>query len=271
MGNGNRLTTRKRSFNRITDNVFRPAHTVVLIAAFGAGCAVAPVLREPIDAIGRLLPTPFSLETVVDGLPSGWHPYRLFRFKPMTQFAVVREGGAAVVQAKAEASASGIQQRVSVDLKDLPVVSWRWKVPHLIAGADNTVPASADAPARVIFTFEGGREKLPDAEQLNYDLAKAITGNELPYATLMYIWEPNRPEGEIITHYNTTRVKMIVAGNASRDLNRWHEARFNLLEDYRRAFGEEPPRVKTVGLMADSDNTRTSVTAYFGDIRFHPR
>jgi hypothetical protein len=85
----------------------------------------------------------------------------------------------------------------------------------LIADADNTQPAHADAPARVVFTFEGTREQLPDDEKLNYDLAKALTGNPLPYATLMYIWEPNRPEGEIVTHYNSSRVKMVIAGNSA--------------------------------------------------------
>jgi hypothetical protein len=87
----------------------------------------------------------------------------------------------------------------------------------------------------------------------------------------MYIWEPGRKEGDIITHYNSTRVKMVIAGNATRDLARWHDMTFNVLEDFRRAFGEEPPRIKTVGIMSDSDATGSSVEAYFGDILFLPK
>ena len=114
---------------------------------------------------------------------------------------------------------------------------------------------------------EGGRERLPAHEQLTYDIARAMTGNEMPFATLMYIWEPGRQEGEIITHYNTSRVKMIVAANGGRDLSRWQVERVNLLEDYRRAFGEDPPRVRSVGIMSDSDNTNSVIEAWFGDIR----
>jgi hypothetical protein len=247
--------------------MIRPAHTVLASLAFLAACGSVP--ESIVASTQSLLPTLFSsAASVAGGLPEGWKIYRLFRFKPLTEYELVKEGGTQVVHAKADASASGLEQPVSVDLRDYPVAEWSWKVPRLIAGADNTQPSHADAPARVIFIFEGGRERLPPDEVLNYDLAKALTGNALPYATLMYIWEPDRKEGEIITHYNTTRVKMVVAGNSARDLSRWHETRVNVLEDYRRAFGEEPPRVKSVGIMSDSDNTGSTIEAFFGDIRF---
>jgi hypothetical protein len=120
----------------------------------------------------------------------------------------------------------------------------------------------------VVVTFEGGREKLPEAEQINYDLAKAMSGNELPFATIMYIWENNLPEGTVIDHPMTTRIKMIVVASGPMDLGRWHEKRVNVLQDYRRAFGDEPPHIRTVGILSDSDNTGGHAVAYFGDIRF---
>ncbi len=249
----------------------RPAHTILAAFALLSACATGPGQVSPMPSLHALLPTPFSLSASMEGLPTGWETYRLLRFKPLTRYSLVRDGDTTVVKADAKSSVSGIQHAVSVDLHEYPFVTWRWKVPRLIDNADNTVPAMADAPARVIFTFEGGRDRLPPHEQLNYDLARALTGNELPYATLMYIWEPVRGEGEVITHHNSTRVKMIVASNGRRALGRWHEAKVNLLEDYRRAFGEDPPRVKSVGIMSDSDNTGSSVEAYFGDIAFLPK
>jgi hypothetical protein len=103
---------------------------------------------------------------------------------------------------------------------------------------------------------------------MNFDLAKAMSGNDLPYATLMYIWENRLPEGAVIAHHFTSRIKMIVAGSGQNDLGAWHEERVNVLEDYRRAFGEEPPRIRAVGIMSDSDNTGARTVAWFGDIRF---
>ncbi len=246
--------------------MIRPAHPLLASLALLAACATAP--DRPLDPHRSLLPTPFSAAALVGGVPTGWKMYRLFRFKPLTAYELVQVGDTQVLHATAKNSASGIEHPVSVDLREYPVAEWRWKVPRLIDTADNTEPAHADAPARVIFMFEGGRDRLPASEQLNYDLAKALTGNSLPYATLMYIWEPNRSEGEILTHYNSTRVKMVVAANSGRDLTRWHQQRVNILEDYRRAFNEEPPRVKAVAIMSDSDNTGTTVEAFYGDITF---
>lgn len=251
--------------------MFRSARPWILALALVAACASTPELRPPIPASGVLFPTPFSQAPALEGSPAGWHAYRLLRFKPLTRYSLVRDGATMVVHAHASSSASGIQHPVSVDLHDYPVATWRWRVPRLIDNADNEVPFMSDAPARVVFTFEGGRERLPAHEQLNFDLARAFSGNDLPYATLMYIWEPGREEGDIITHYNSTRVKMIVAANGHRELDRWHFLRVNLLEDYRRAFGEDPPRVKAVGIMSDSDNTGTVIDAYYGDIRFLPQ
>jgi hypothetical protein len=251
--------------------MIRPAHAAILLAAFLAACASAPDRNAPLSSQATRFPTPFSVAAWHDGLPDGWRVYKLLRFKPLTRYERELDGGTPVVHARALNSVSGIEHPVNIDLHEYPVAEWRWKVPKLIENADNTQSGVADAPARVIFTFEGGREQLPPHEQLNYDLARAFTGNALPYATLMYIWEPDRNEGDIITHHNSTRVKMVIAGNATRDLSRWHEAKFNVLEDYRRAFGEEPPRVMTVGIMSDSDSTGSSVEAFFGDIRFLPK
>jgi hypothetical protein len=241
----------------------------LLVAVLVAACASAPpVGPHATHPPARHDPTPFSTAVALDVLPPGWRPYRLARFKKPTQYRLVPHDGSVAMRAEANASASGLSYDLTVDLHEYPWLTWRWKVPDLIEGANNTIQQVEDSPARVIVTFEGGREKLSDAEQINYDLAKAMTGNELPYATLMYIWENHLPEGTVIEHHFSTRIKMIVAGSGRKDLDLWHEERVNLLEDFHRAFGEEPPRVRSVGIMSDSDNTGGRAVAYFGDIRF---
>ena len=39
-------------------------------------------------------------------------------------------------------------------------------------------------------------------------------------------------------------------------------------EDYKKAFGEEPPMISGVAIMTDTDNTGESAIAYYGDILF---
>jgi hypothetical protein len=255
---------------RITDNVIRPAHALLLTALVAGGCATAPPPPAPVPSLAARSPdpTPFSAAVSLEGLPPGWKPYRIARFKKPTDYRLVSLEGTVALQATADASASGVHFDTLADPREYPWLSWKWKVKALNPRADNTLSHVEDSPARVIVVFEGGREKLAPDEQMNFDLAKAMSGNDLPYATLMYIWENRLPEGAVIAHHFTSRIKMIVAGSGQNDLGAWHEERVNVLEDYRRAFGEEPPRIRAVGIMSDSDNTGARTVAWFGDIRF---
>lgn len=260
--------SRPHSTARITDIVIRSAHASLLAFLFAAACATAPVTPPVLVVPAPPDPTPFSMAAVLDVLPAGWKPFRLNRFKKTTDYRLVPFAGTVAMQAIADASASGLLFETVADLHKYPWLIWKWKVPALNEKADNTLQQVEDSPARIIVVFAGGRDELTAAEQMNYDLAKAISGNELPYATIMYIWENRLPVGAIIPHHFTTRIKMIVAGSGREDLGVWHEERVNVLEDYRRAFGEEPPNVRAVGIMSDSDNTGERTVAYYGDIRF---
>jgi hypothetical protein len=84
----------------------------------------------------------------------------------------------------------------------------------------------------------------------------------------MYIWENRAPVGTVIENLHTSRIRMIVADSGAANLRTWREQRRNVYADYRRAFGEEPPRVRSIGIMTDSDNTGADVEAYYGDIAF---
>jgi DUF3047 family protein len=55
-------------------------------------------------------------------------------------------------------------------------------------------------------------------------------------------------------------------GNAGK----WIEEERNLVDDYRRAFGEDPPKVGAVAIMTDTDNTGEQAVAWYGAIRFLP-
>lgn len=246
--------------------MIRPAHPILLAALLAGACATVPA--PPREAAGAPSPAPFSAATAHGELPAGWEPFRITRLKKPTDYRLVRHDGKVVLEATADASASGLHFHTRADPREHPWLAWKWKVPQANGKADNTLAQAEDSPARVIVVFEGGRDRLPPHEQMNSDLAKAMGGNELPYATLMYIWENRLPEGAIIDHHFTSRVKMIVAASGRDHVGTWQEERVNLLEDYRRAFGEDPPRVRAVGVMSDSDNTRARTVAWYGDIRF---
>ena len=75
----------------------------------------------------------------------------------------------------------------------------------------------------------------------------------------------------MLSNAYTKRAVMFVIETGSEKLNRWIEEERNIYDDYRRAFGEEPPMISGVAIMTDTDNTGESATAYFGDIRFEKK
>ena len=64
---------------------------------------------------------------------------------------------------------------------------------------------------------------------------------------------------------------MIVVESGPAKLNTWITEERNVYEDYKRAFGEEPPMISGVAIMTDTDNTGESAEAYYGDILFKKR
>lgn len=237
-----------------------------LVVAALAGCAVEPAKPPPeiaLPAIGR-----FSAAQPGDVLPSGWRVWQLSGLKRPTEYRLIDHEGRTVVFARARSSASGLVFPISIDPKEYPLLHWHWNVPALIHRADNTQRHLEDSPARIVIAFDGDKSKLPLEERLFADQFRLFTKQEFPYALLMYIWENRAPVGSVIDNVHTSRIKMIVADSGPANLGTWREQTRNLYEDYRRAFGEEPPRIRSVGIMTDSDNTGEDAEAYYGDISF---
>ena len=64
------------------------------------------------------------------------------------------------------------------------------------------------------------------------------------------------------------RAVMIVVESGKARLNQWIEVTRNVYEDYKTLFNQSPPMISGVAIMTDSDNTRESAVAYYGDIVF---
>jgi Protein of unknown function (DUF3047) len=213
---------------------------------------------------------PFSTAKPGAALPSGWEVLLLGSSKTPTDYKFVEDGGEVVLSAHAEAAASALNARVKFDVKAAPVIQFRWKVASLISGADNRVASKEDSPVRVVLGFDGDRSKLTLGEKTTSLLAKSATGRDLPYAQLIYVWANNYPVGTVIPNPHTKRVQMVVATSGAANVGKWVALSRNVVEDFKKAFGEEPGTLIDVGIMTDTDNTGATVDAWYGDIRFAP-
>jgi hypothetical protein len=208
----------------------------------------------------------FSAAKAGGALPAEWKHVPLASFKNNTEYTLVADDGAVVVRAVAHNAASFLAARADFDPHQFPVLSWRWKVAQGIPAANTADQSKEDAPVRLMLAFAGDTSKLSFKERATASAAQTISGQALPYATLMYVWGGKVPIDSITVSSRSSRVRMLAVTADDQGVGRWQTYTRNLVEDFKRAFGEEPGKVTSIQLMTDTDNTGADVQAYYGDI-----
>jgi hypothetical protein len=188
-----------------------------------------------------------------------------------TVYTLVMEDDAIVVRAVAEASASGLIREIKIDPKEYPVVQWRWKVSNILKKGDVHRKEGDDYPLRIYIAFEYDPAKLSFFERVKYGTVKFLYGQYPPLGAINYIWESRAPVGTMVPNPYTDQVMMFVVESGEAKLQQWVNEERNVYEDYKKAFGEEPPMITGVAIMTDTDNTGESAIAYYGDIMFKKR
>ena len=210
----------------------------------------------------------FSTENMDDGLPTHWRLLTYKKIKRHTTYSLVRHEGTIVVMAVADASASALIREIKINPKEYPIVQWRWEVENILTKEDIYRKEGDDYPARLYITFEHDPSRLDFFEKIKYELAKIAYGQYPPTATINYIWASNAPKGTLFPSPYTDRVMLMVVESGPTKLKQWVNEERNLYEDFKKAFGYEPPLISGVAIMTDTDNTNERATAYYGDILF---
>ena len=200
--------------------------------------------------------------------PDSWKPLTFHKIDEHTEYSLVEDDGTVVVKAVSRGSSSGLTREVTIDPKLYPIVEWRWKIENVLQKGDVTTKEGDDYPARLYITFAYDESKIDFLDQAQYELARVLHGKYPPTGAITYIWESRSPIGTIVPNPYTDRVKMIVIESGEAKVGQWVAESRNLYEDYQKAFGDDPPPVSGVAVMTDTDNTRESAVAYFGDITF---
>ena len=219
-------------------------------------------------ADGQIAIAQFSSAAPGGPLPAPWKLVTLAKIKRHTRYGLVRDADTTVLRADADASMASVMHPLHFDPRDHPVVEWRWKVTHLLRKSDMATKSGDDFPARFYVLFDYDIARLPFATRAKIRLARALFGAEVPLAVLCYVWDGKALQGVSAWSPYTERVRIIVAESGEAHLNQWVSVRRNIVDDFRAAFGEDPPPVSGVAVATDTDNTGESATAFYGDIRF---
>lgn len=237
------------------------AFTVLVTGSFG-GQVISWGQSAPVIEVGK-----FSSDQPGTGLPGGWKPLTFKKIPKQTEYVLVKDGEQVVVKAVSEASASGLTKEVAINPQDYPIVHWRWKVESLIQHSDVSRKDGDDYPARLYITFAYDPDHVSFGRKLKYKAGRALFG-DIPIGALNYIWETKTPVGTIVENAYTDFAQMIVVESGPSKVGMWVEEERNIYEDYKKAFGGEPPLINGVAIMSDTDNTKERAVAFYGDIEF---
>lgn len=229
-------------------------------------CALLVVGAAADGGMSQRLIGHFSVLPQEQDLPGGWEPLLFDKIDAHTSYSHVVEEGRGVIRADSKGSSSGLVHKEEIDPGQWPVISWRWKVDRVLAAGDASKKSGDDYPARLYITFAYDGDKVGFWESVKFNTAKLIYGEYPPINALTYIWANKLPKETLIANPYTSRVQMIAVESGDEHVGSWRSVSRNIVEDYRRAFGEEPPAISGIAIMTDTDDTGEEATAWYGDI-----
>jgi hypothetical protein len=182
------------------------------------------------------------------GIPEGWQGGNWG--SPKYLFQVVAEGSTKVLHMRSDGDSSTIAKELKVDVKQYPILQWRWKATVLPAGGDARKKETDDEACQVYVTF-------PRVPQL---VRSRIIG---------YHWDTTAPVGTVTTSQKRSIITYVIVRSGPTEIGKWITETRNVLDDFKRIHGEEPgEQVGAVSVSIDSDDTHSSAECFMGEIAF---
>jgi hypothetical protein len=165
-------------------------------------------------------------------------------------------------------------------------LQWRWRLDQPLSGGrsapDLSSKAGDDAALKVCVMFDQPLERIPFFERTVLRLARSISGEALPAATLCYVWDSAGPAPRQGVNPYTRRVRFISLRGRNAPLTRWVGESRDVAQDFISLFADELPEgrtspveavppIVTVLIGADSDNTASSSSGWVADLRWTPK
>lgn len=215
------------------------------------------------DAKGGKLPPPWRVIGLV-GASS----------KPLTRFDLVPVDGRTVLRVLADHSYANLVH----DLPDVVVpkgtqLRWRWRLDQALPDADLRHRETDDTALKVCLLFNAPTDHLGLMDKSLLGVARAMSREKIPTATLCYVWDNTLPVGTLLDNAFTSRIRMIVADSGTKALGRWVSHQQDVAADFQRAFGHEYPTLpplEAVAVGADADNTGGHSVGFVGDLTLSP-
>lgn len=171
--------------------------------------------------------------------------------------------------AESHDSASGLIYKKSFDVYTHPMAAWRWKVDNVYRKGDAATKSGDDYSIRVYIVFQYNPEKAGFAKTIKYKAARLLFGEYPPDSSLNYVWANRKQNERIMISPYTDQSRMVLLQAGEEKSGIWVDEEVNILEDYKKAFGKNPPTRASLAIMNDSDNTGERSRSYLDFIRIY--
>lgn len=136
-----------------------------------------------------------------------------------------------------------------LNIYETPILSWRWRILNIPKNADDE---DNDVAASIYVVFDLGRvlfKKVPKS--------------------IRYTWSSNLEKGtEFSKFFGNQKVVVMGGGPGS---GKWQTFQRNIVEDYKRLFGDDPPETPlAILILSDGDDTGEIVKADYDDLLLLP-
>ena len=222
----------------MTPGAHRAAHTLLAIGAAVLVLGAGPGSTVRVDNWDAYTVGPLDLS-------AEWRRYPPERGTLKHAPEVVVEAGRPVLQLTTSGEAVRIGRALKIDPAKTPWLVWDWKALVLPEGGDVRDLKRNDQAGRVMVAFEGMKG-------------------------ILYVWDTTAPVGTEVRpdELELFQRVLIVVRSGPGELGHWLSERRNVVEDFRRLFGGEPPPIKLIGVESHSNDTRTRTSIRFGRLRF---
>ncbi|MDR8391137.1 DUF3047 domain-containing protein [Aliifodinibius sp. S!AR15-10] len=140
--------------------------------------------------------------------------------------------------------------RPNLNIYEYPILSWKWRVKKMPEGGDENSSDYNDVAASIYVVFDIGRVAL---------------FKKVP-KSIRYTWSTTQPEGEEFSKLFGNQ-KIVVVESGPKNMGKWQTFQRNIVEDYRRLFGDDPPETPiAILLLSDGDSTNSLAIADYDNI-----
>jgi hypothetical protein len=198
-----------------------------------------------------------------------WRPLHFPKIPRHSTYVIQTQGSDHYLKAASDASASALVYGENFSIHDYPRARWRWRVDNVYRNTDPETKSGDDYPIRIYITFQYDPQKASLLDRIIYGAARQLYGEYPPHSTLAYVWASSAGQATILASPYTDKARMIALKKGSEKAGTWQEERVDILADYRRAFGAEPPAVASIAIMNDSDDSGQKSVSYIDFIEVY--